>query len=54
MDDVRIKSGLIVRSLWYHSGMPCRRFFPQARRYIYAKGDQAPDSRMPRAMQGAE
>jgi hypothetical protein len=42
------------QSVWYDSDMPCIRFFPQARRYIYTRGDGAPALLMPRAMQGAE
>lgn len=36
--------------VWYDSPMPSKPFFPQARRYIYARGDQAPDLMMPRAL----
>jgi hypothetical protein len=48
------KDNLHEQSVWYDSDMPCKQFFPKARRYIYARGDGAPALLMPRAMQGAE
>lgn len=51
---IQFIGNLHEQSVWYDSDMPCITFFPQARRYIYARGDEAPALLMPRAMQGAE